>query len=206
MKDVYAPREFAKMVGRTVKTLQRWDREEILTAYRTPTDRRYYTHDQYLQYIGIKADDKKKTIVYYRVSSAGQKNDMERQKQALEIFCTANGYAIDEWCNDIGSGMNFKRKNFNKIMEMIEIGEVQRLIIAHKDRLVRFGFEWFNMFAKRHNTNIIIMNNESLSPQEEMVQDLLSIVHCFSSRLYGLRKYKKQIKEDVELEKNSYAT
>jgi len=62
------------------------------------------------------------------------------------------------------------------------------------------------MFAKRHNTNIIIMNNESLSPQEEMVQDLLSIVHCFSSRLYGLRKYKKQIKEDVELEKNSYAT
>ena len=204
MKDVYAPREFAKMVGRTVKTLQRWDKEGIINAHRTPTNRRYYTHDQYLQYIGIKADDKKKIIVYYRVSSAGQKDDMERQKQALEIFCTANGFAVDEWCNDIGSCMNFKRKNFNKIMEMIEIGEVQRLIIAHKDRLVRFGFDWFDAFAKRHGTIIMIMNNESLSPQEEMVQDLLSIVHCFSSRIHGLRKYKKQIKEDVELEKNSY--
>ena len=103
--------------------------------------------------IGIKADNSKKIIVYYRVSSAGQKDDMERQKQALEVFCAANGYAIDEWYNDIGSGMNFKRKNFNKIMKMVEMGEVQLLIIAHKDRLVRFGFEWFEMFAKRHNTN-----------------------------------------------------
>lgn len=205
MKDVYAPREFAKMVGRTVKTLQRWDREGVLVAYRTPTDRRYYTHDQYLNYIGVKADSEKKTIVYYRVSSAGQKDDMERQKQALELFCTANGYAVDEWHNDIGSGMNFKRKNFNKIIEMMEVGEVQQLIIAHKDRLVRFGFDWFETFAKRHGTSIIVMNNESLSPQEEMVQDLLSIIHCFSSRLYGLRKYKKKIKEDVELEKNSRA-
>lgn len=203
MKSAYAPREFARMIGKSVATLQRWDREKILIANRTPTNQRYYTHDQYLSYIGIKADSSKKTIVYYRVSSASQKDDMGRQKQALESFCTANGYAVDEWYNDIGSGMNFKRKNFTKIMEMVELGEIKQLIIAHKDRLVRFGFEYFEAFAKRHGTEIIVMNNESLSPQEEMVKDLLSIVHCFSSRLYGLRKYKKKIKEAVTFEANN---
>lgn len=80
-------------------------------------------------------------------------------------------------------------------MRIVEQGSVSKIIIAHKDRLVRFGFEWFDIFCQNHGTEIIIMNNESLSPQEEMTQDLLSIIHCFSSRLYGLRKYKKTIIE-----------
>ena len=71
------------------------------------------------------------------------------------------------------------------------------LVIAHKDRLVRFGFEWFESFAERHGCKIIIMNQESLSPTEEVTQDLLAIIHCFSSRLYGLRKYKEKVKELV---------
>ncbi len=80
-------------------------------------------------------------------------------------------------------------------MKMVETGEVSEIVIAHKDRLVRFGFEWFESFCEDHGTEIIVMNQESLSPEEEMVQDLLSIVHCFSSRLYGLRKYKKKIRK-----------
>lgn len=200
MKDCLAPREFAKLVGRTVNTIQRWDREGILKAHRTSTNRRYYTYDQFLEYIGMKADKEKKTIVYYRVSSSGQKDDMRNQKEALERFCIVNGYAVDDWMSDIGSGLNFNRKNFDSIMEMIERGEVNKLIIAHKDRFVRFGFEWFETFAKRHGTEIIIMNNESLSPQEEMVKDLLSIVHCFSSRLYGLRRYKKKIERVIKID------
>ena len=94
---------------------------------------------------------------------------------------------------DIGSGLNYKRKQFNELMEKVERGEVSRIVIAHKDRLVRFGFEWFERFCKNHGTKVIAMNNESLSPEEEMTRDMLSIVHCFSSRLYGLRKYKKNI-------------
>lgn len=185
------------MIGKSVGTLQRWDNEQILIANRSPTNRRYYTHEQYLNYLGIKADTHKKVIVYYRVSSVNQRPDMERQRQALETFCLAAGYAVDEWVNDVGSGLNFKRKNFNMIMNMIESGQVSKLIIAHKDRFVRFGFDWFETFARSHGTEIIVMNNESLSPQEEMVKDLLSIVHCFSSRLYGLRKYKNKIKEVI---------
>ena len=78
-------------------------------------------------------------------------------------------------------------------MEMVERGEVSEIIVAHKDRLVRFGFEWFEKFCTDHGTSIVVMNVNALSPEEEMTKDLLSIIHCFSSRLYGLRKYKKKI-------------
>ena len=86
-------------------------------------------------------------------------------------------------------------------MEEIELGRVERLIIAHKDRLVRFGFEWFAAFCERHGTDLVIVNGETLSPEQEMVQDLLSIVHIFSARLYGLRSYKKVIR-DAALQKD----
>jgi predicted site-specific integrase-resolvase len=140
----------------------------------------------------------KKIIVYYRVSSAGQKDDMKSQKQALEIFCTAKGLAIDEWLYDIGSGLNYKRKNFTKLMNLVETGEISTLIIAHKDRLVRFGFEWFQYFCEKHGTKIVIMNQERLSPEQEMTQDLISIIHTFSCRLYGLRKSKKIIRHAID--------
>jgi putative resolvase len=105
------------------------------------------------------------------------------------------GKAIDVKLEDIGSGLNYKRKNFIYLMEMVESNKVSEIVIAHKDRLVRFGFEWFEKFCQSHGTSILVMNAESLSPEEEMTKDLLSIIHCFSSRLYGLRKYKKKILE-----------
>ena len=195
---IYKPREFGKLVNRSVKTLQVWDTKGTLVAYRTPTNRRYYTHDQYLEYIGQKANETKLRVVYYRVSSVGQKEDMERQRAALEAFCISSGRAVDLWVKDVGSGLNYKRQGFIGLMEMVETGQVQEIVIAHKDRLVRFGYEWFEMFCERHGTVLTVINSESLSPEEEMVQDLLSIVHVFSSRLYGLRRYKKQIRQIVE--------
>jgi len=194
---IYRLNEFAKLIGKSVQTLQRWDREGIFKAHRNKTNRRYYTHDQYLEYIGQKASPEKKNIVYYRVSSSGQKGDLENQKKAIEQFCIAQGIAVSEWLSDIGSGLNYTRKNFLSLMEMVERGEVAQIIVAHKDRFVRFGFEWFEKFCKNHGTIILIMNNESLSPTEEVTKDLLSIIQCFSSRLYGLRKYKKKIKEMI---------
>ena len=195
---IYKLNEFSRLIGRSVKTLQRWDVEGTLIAHRNPKDRRYYTHDQYLKYIGVKADDTKKIIVYSRVSSANQKQDLASQKKALEKYCEAHGYCVDTWMSEIGSGLNYNRKQFNKLLEDIELGQISKVIIAHKDRLVRFGFEWFESFAKRHGTKIEVMNQESLSPEEEMTKDLLSIIHCFSSRLYGLRKYKKNINDMVK--------
>jgi putative resolvase len=197
MKNTYAPREFSKLVGRTVNTLQKWDREGTLVAHRTPTNRRYYTHDQYLSFIGRHASEKK-IVTYCRVSSAGQKKDLASQKAAVEQFCIASGRDIGVRFEDIGSGLNYKRKGFVSLLEMVERGETSEIVIAHTDRLVRFGFEWFDKFCSDHGTKITVMNAESLSPEEEMTKDLLSIVHCFSSRLYGLRKYKKKITEILQ--------
>lgn len=190
MKHVYSPREFGALIGRAVVTLQKWDRSGTLKAFRTPTNRRYYIHDQYLSYIGCKPTEKK-VISYCRVSSSGQKKDLESQRIAVEQFCIASGKAIALHLEDIGSGLSYKRKNFISILEMVERGELSEIIIAHKDRFVRFGFEWFEKFCCDHGCVITIMNSQSLSPEAEMTKDLLSIVHCFSSRLYGLRKYKK---------------
>ena len=190
--NIYSPRVFGKMVGRSVPTLQRWDRDGILKAQRSKTNRRYYTHDDYLACIGQKATEKK-TIAYCRVSSAAQKPDLLSQKRAVEQYCIASGREISSLIEDIGSGLNYKRKGFTQIMEQVEQGAISEIVIAHRDRLVRFGYEWFEQFCVRHGCRIAVMNAESLSPEAEMTKDLLSIVHCFSSRLYGLRKYKQKI-------------
>jgi predicted site-specific integrase-resolvase len=123
-------------------------------------------------------------------SSPAQRPDLTNQRAAVEQFCIAAGKDVAEYLEDIGSGLNYKRKNFLRLMEMVERGEVSEVIVAHKDRLVRFGFEFFEKFCADHGCKLTVMNAESLSPEEELVKDLLSTVHCFSSRLYGLRRYK----------------
>ena len=195
MDTTYSPKQFGQMIRRSVNTLQKWDRKGVLKAHRSPTNRRYYTHDQYLAYRGLLAQDSGKVIVYARVSSAGQKPDLMHQVAALRAYCAQRDYQPDEWIEEIGSGLNYQRERFNQLMEQIELGQVRQLIIAHKDRLVRFGFEWFAAFCARHGTELLIVNGDTLSPEYELVQDLLSIVQMFSARLYGLRSYKKAIRD-----------
>ena len=91
---------------------------------------------------------------------------------------------------DIGSGLNYKRKQFNRLLEMIELGQVRRLLIAHRDRLVRFGYAYFETFCERHHTEIVVITGENLSPEQELVRDLITIVTVFSARLHGLRSYR----------------
>lgn len=195
----YKPQEFAEMIGVSVKTLQRWDREGKLIAQRTPTDRRYYTHKQYVDYMGIVQQIKGKTIIYTRVSTNNQKDDLKNQVEYLRQYANAKGIIIDEVFEDVGSGLNYNRKKWNKLLEDCMMGTVKTILIAHKDRFIRFGYNWFEQFLKSNGVEIIVVNNETLSPEEEMIQDLISIIHVFSCRIYGLRKYKKQIKEDDEL-------
>jgi predicted site-specific integrase-resolvase len=200
MKKSYSPHEFGQLIARSTRTLQEWDRKGILKAYRTPTNRRYYTHEQYVQIAG--GGLQRHIVVYSRVSSAAQKEDLARQQAALRAYCLQHGKVVEAWLQDIGSGLNYERKQFVRLMDMVEAGEVGEIIIAHTDRLVRFGYEWFEGFCARHNCMITVMNANRLSPEEEVTQDLLSIIHRFSSRLYGLRKYKKQIREMVESHAN----
>ena len=152
-----------------------------------------------MEYKGIKASDSSKNYSYVRISSIGQRDDLKNQKEYISQFALNKGIEIDEWLVDIGSGLNFNRKNFIKLMSDVEHGQVKTLIIAHKDRLVRFGFDWFEQFCLNHGCKVLVINNDKLSPQEEMVQDLISIIHVFSCRIYGLRSYKKKVQEDKSL-------
>lgn len=197
----YKPQEFAEMVGVSVKTLQRWDRGGILKAYRTPTDRRYYTHKQYVDYISDGNCKHGKTVIYTRVSTPNQKDDLQNQVELLKQYANAKGIVIDEIFEDIGSGLNYNRKKWNKLIEDCMLGLIQTVIVAHKDRFIRFGFDWFERFLKSNGVQIIVVNNEKTSPEQELVNDLISIIHVFSCRIYGLRKYKKQIEGDEEIAK-----
>ena len=172
MSNIYNIQEFGGLIGKSTKTLQKWDREGKLVAHRSPpSNRRYYTHDQYLEYRGLKAVEKGLIIVYARVSGSAQKPDFLNQMEALKAYCSTHVIAVDEWMQDVGSGLNYKRKNFNRLLEMVELGQVRTIILAHRDRFVRFGYDYFEAFCERHNTRIIVVNGESLLPEQELVHD-----------------------------------
>ena len=199
----YKPNEFAELIHVSVRTLQRWDVDGKLKAFRTPTNRRYYTYEQYLEYKGIhKKENDRKIIIYTRVSTSNQKDDLKNQVEFLRHYANARGIIIDEVIEEYGSGLNYNRKKWNTLIDSCMQNEVNTIIITHKDRFIRFGYDWFERFLAKFNVNIIVVNNESLSPQEEFVQDIISILHIFSCRIYGLRKYKKKIREDEEVEKS----
>jgi putative resolvase len=187
----------ALYLGVGVKTLQ----DVRLRPERTPCGRRAYSQamlDSFMRRDPPQAA--RKAVACCRVSGAAQKPDLKSQRRVLEDFCAARGMANVE---EVGGGLNLKRSKFWTLMDRIEARQVSHLIIAHKDRLMRFGFSWFERFCAEPRTELLVLNNEQLSAEQEMVQDLLSILHCFSARLYGLRNCRKKpnaaLAEDVTL-------
>lgn len=197
---IYKPKEMAKKLNVTVRTLQRWDNEGKLHAKRSPTNRRYYTDDQLMQYLGEPTDNRK-TVAYARVSTYGQKDDLKDQVSFIRQYANAKGIILDEVITDIGSGLNYNRKKWNQLLYNVEQNKIKTIFITYKDRFIRFGFDWFNRFCNEHNTKIIVLNNPDTSPDKELVDDVISIIHVFSCRLYGLIKYKNKIKNDKALTK-----
>ena len=185
----------------SVLTLQRWDNAGKLKAFRTLTDRRYYTYEQYKEFKGITSSEKR-TVIYTRVSTSNQKDDLKNQVDFLRQYANAKGIIVDEVIEDYGSGLNYNRKKWNKLIDECMTSDIGTIIVTNNARFIRFGFEWYERFLDKFNVKIIVMNNESLSPSEELVQDIISILHIFSCRIYGLRKYTKKIKEDEEVEKS----
>ena len=193
--------DMAKRLGVSVKTLQRWDREGILVAKRNPNNRRYYTEDQYLEYIGSSSKKNKKIIAYVRVSNNNQKDDLQNQITFIRNYVNAKGEILDDVIQDIGSGLNYNRKHWNDLLfNQISKGEIGKIYITYKDRFVRFGFDWFERYCNHHDCEIVIINNPDTSPQQELIDDLISIIHVFSCRIYGLKKYKKDISVDESLQ------
>ena len=197
---VYKIHEMAEKLGVSIKTLQRWDNTGKLPARRTPSNQRYYTEDQYFDYMGMSVEKPhRKVVAYARVSSRNQRDDLKYQIDFIRTFANANGVILDECIEDVGSGLDHNRPKWNELLQAVMRDEIATIYVTYKDRFIRFGFEWFENLCKQHQTEIVVLNYEETSPCEELVEDLTSIIHVFSCRLYGLRKYKKAIKEDKEV-------
>ena len=187
------PKEAAKILGVHVSSLRRWENEGKLKAIRTPGGQRRFILEEVEKIGGIPRTIT--TICYGRVSTHSQQDDLQRQLEHLRTK-----YPEAEIISEVGSGLNFKRKKFLAILERIIDGDIQRVVVAHPDRLVRFGFELVKWLCTKFECELVVLNDRKLSPEQELIQDMLSIIHCFSSRLYGLRKYKSSIKEDLQKE------
>ena len=115
----------------------------------------------------------------------------------MERFWLARGLAVDEWLTEIGGGMNLTRRTFVAVMDAIERGEIATLVIAHQDRVARFGFDYLQHVATNNDCDLVVANQQSLSPDQELVHDLVAVVHTFSGRLSGLRRDDKTLKDEL---------
>lgn len=134
-------------------------------------------------------------VIYSRVSTSIQKENLQRQTQRIKEFCSAKGYVVDEVLSDIGSALNYNRKNYTKLLNLVINKKIAKIVLEYKDRLLRIGFEDFERICKSFGTEIIVIDNTNgdKSKQQEITEDLVSIIHHFSMRIYSSRKRKKII-------------
>lgn len=150
-----------------------------------------------------------KIVIYARVSTSKQKEDLERQIKFLKEYCVSNGYIVSDVYSDIGSGMNETRKHFNNLLEQVKDNQIKKIVISNKDRLTRFGFGYIETFCSMSNTEIEVVNLDSEKTfQEELSEDLIAIIHYFSMRFYGKRKsklneFEKSLKDAKDTEINT---
>jgi hypothetical protein len=197
---IYKVGEFSEKVGVSISTLQRWDRTDVLKSRRTPTNQRYYTDEDLNKVLNLETEtkSKRKNVGYCRVSTQGQKKNLENQKEFISVYSLSHGVILDEIYTDIGSGLNYKRQNWNTLLKLVENNEIDKIYVTYKDRFVRFGYEWFEEFCASHGTEIIVLNQKQTSPEEELTEDLLSILHVFSERNHELRRYKTEINKELK--------
>lgn len=180
--------EAAKTLGVTPKTLRLWEKDGKIKSYKTDGGHRRYNLQELL---GMKKD-KSLTVAYARVSSHDQKQDLERQCNVLELYCASKGFDF-EIISDLGSGMNYKKKGLIRLIKLICSNQVDRLVITHKDRLLRFGSELIFSLCEHFGIEVIIINRtEDSSFEEDLAKDVLEIITVFSARLYGSRSHKNK--------------
>ena len=188
-------KEASKLLGVTQKTLRLWEKEGKITSKRTEGGHRRYEISDLLK----NNKGKELTVVYARVSSIDQKDDLKRQKLVLESYCASKGYQY-ELISDLGSGLNYKKKGLLRLIKLICSHEVDRLVLTHKDRLLRFGSELIFSLCEHFGVEVIIINrSEDSSFEEDLTKDIMDIITVFSARMYGSRSHKnKQIVEQLK--------
>ncbi|RQD74777.1 MAG: IS607 family transposase [Candidatus Syntrophonatronum acetioxidans] len=182
-------KEAAEFLGVAESTLRRWEKEGKLEPERTKGGHRRYSKEKLIA-LKDKKQNKKLTIGYCRVSSSDQKEDLKKQVENVSNYCIANGYQF-RIIEDLGSGLNYKKKGLKELLALIENREIDRIVIYYKDRLIRFGYEMLEDICKLNGVEIEIINHsEDKTYEEELVEDVLSIITVFSSKLYGSRSHK----------------
>ncbi|MCC3455688.1 IS607 family transposase [Microcoleus sp. PH2017_08_TRC_O_A] len=187
--------EAAKELGVSTKTLRRWtDAGKIKYERSVSNQRRFYLADiKRLTPRDLKQLDERITVNYARVSSHDQKADLVRQVQVLEAFSGSNGWQF-ETIQDLGSGLNYNKKGLKELLKRIMAGDIGRLVITHKDRLLRFGSELVFAMCEEFNTEVVIVNKstEETTFEIELTTDMIELITVFSARLYGARSHKNK--------------
>jgi putative resolvase len=189
-------KEVMQKYGICRETLWRWVKSNKINYTITPSGRY-----NYLSLNDKESQTTRKNIIYARCSTSGQKDNLDRQIERLKSYSSAKGITIDEVYSEIASALNYNRKFYRKLYNDIVANNVSKVIIEYKDRLLRIGFQDFEELCKIHKTEIVIIDQTTdKSKSQEIVDDMIAIIHHFSSKIYSTRKRKKiidVIKEDI---------
>lgn len=193
---MYSIGEFAKLINVTTQTLRNWDKQNKLKPVILESGHRRYTNE-HLNLINSIKESTKINVIYCRESTKMQKESLKLQEEKIKEFCISNGIKIDKVISEFGSSLNYKRQGLLELIDLITKNKVENLIIYYKDRLVRFGYELFEELSKKYNFKILIIDSSesNKSKEKEFADDLISIIHYFSMKLYGSRSYKQKIKK-----------
>jgi predicted site-specific integrase-resolvase len=195
MNDEYVTGSTAReMLKITAETLRSWDKKGKIGAIKTPSGQRRYNLKDINDILGIAPSFKqKRKICYCRVSSKKQMDDLERQKDFFR-----QEYPNHELVTDIGSGINWKRKGLKTILEQSMLGNIEELVVAHRDRLCRFPFELIQFIFETNNVKLMVLDTTTgESGNSELADDILSIIHIYSCRSMGKRRYKSKKDKDL---------
>lgn len=181
-------KEVRDVLGVTQKTLNNYIKRGLLNP--TIINSRHYEYDREEVYSLIKKTNKRLNYTYSRVSLPKQKNDLSSQTQRLYDYATSNGYQIEEQLEDIKSGIDFNnRKNFKKLLELVVEEKVDTVFVENRDRLSRFGFELIETLFNLHGSKIVVLSNaENKTYEQELTDDLISIMHYYSMKSYSNRR------------------
>lgn len=204
MLDTYLSiHKVATILGVTPQTLRKWDEDGyFIPAQRRGNGYRYYTKQQVEEFsekLSTTKNQYRKNIGYCRVSTSKQKDDLLRQCENVEMYLKSLKQPY-EIIKDIGSGINYSKKGLSELLELICKNKVDTVYVLYKDRLVRFGFEVIEKIAELHGTQIVVLDSEDKTKEQELVEDLMQIVTVFSCKLHGRRatKTKQLMKELLE--------
>lgn len=196
----YNIKQFSEIINVSKQTLRNWDKDGILVPIRLSSGHRRYT-DEHLKKFNKSINGRERyNVIYCRESTTQQTNSLKNQMDKCKEYCVSNGFKIDKVITDNLSALNYNRPGLNQILKLILENKIENLIIYYKDRLTRFGFEMFEELSKINNFNIIVIDNSETDKNKEVefAEDLISIIHYFSMKIYGKRSYKKKVNRAEE--------